>query len=103
MPGGALSLSAVVERRREHNNDYIYTYRSAAEPTAYLLTPEASQVVKSGYIEVRAPIIASSNSHKFARELELMGSVRRDKYDTRWASGGLYVSNPDGPFPSQEY
>lgn len=102
LPGGMLSLTALIERREEEAK------------TAYLrsiygtnINPARTQSVNSGYIELRAPVISTENAVPFIRELELQASVRHDRYKTRVASptdvfapAGTTLVEPDWEYSS---
>jgi len=100
LPGGDLTATALLERRRESSDDTVNasSFFGAAN---YFWTPKAVQNVESAYLELRAPIIGASNDIPFIRELELMGSVRHDRYDTRYSGSSIPVDSATGPFPDQ--
>ena len=94
LPGGPLTLSGLLEHRREYYDDFITSNLSAVLPPLYSWYPAGDREVDSAYLELRAPLI---------RQLELMGAVRRDKYETNWAAQQIGVPSPEGPFPEQTY
>jgi iron complex outermembrane recepter protein len=100
LPGGDLTATALLERRREASDDNINGI-SGGGVTTYYWTPKAARNVESGYLELRAPVIGASNNVPFIRELELMGSVRHDHYDTRYSGSSIRVASATGPFPGE--
>ncbi len=98
LPGGDLTATALLERRVEKSDDMI-NFSSFYGLDSYTWTPEASQNVNSAYLELRAPVIGAANDVPFIHELEFMGSVRHDKYDTRYPGASIDVDSPTGPFP----
>ncbi|WP_173012832.1 TonB-dependent receptor [Niveispirillum sp. SYP-B3756] len=100
LPGGDLTATALLEQRRESTDDKV-NFSSVGGTPRYNWSPEARQDVKSGYLELNAPIVSASNEVPFMRELQLMGSVRHDNYKTRYAGYSIPVSSATGPFPEQ--
>ena len=100
LPGGDLTATALIERRRESSDDTV-SASSFFGQANYYWTPKAVRDVESGYLELRAPIVGASNDVPFIHELELMGSVRHDRYDTRFAGSFIPVDSATGPFPDQ--
>ncbi len=98
LPGGDLTATALLERRTEESDDSI-NFSSYFGLDNYSWTPKASQKVNSAYLELRAPVIGAANEVPFIHELELMGSVRHDKYDTSYPGGSIDIDSPTGPFP----
>ena len=100
LPGGDLTATALLERRRESSDDTVDA-RSFFGQTSYTWSPKAARNVESGYLELRAPIVGASNEVPFIHQLELMGSVRHDKYDTHYEGYSIPVASATGPFPDQ--
>lgn len=101
LPGGDLTATALVEQRRETTDEKVDSSFFGGMPR-YFWSPDARQDVKSGYLELNAPLVSASNEVPFMRDLQVMGSVRHDKYKTRFAGGSIPVSSATGPFPDQE-
>ncbi|WP_066817835.1 TonB-dependent receptor [Sphingomonas mali] len=100
LPGGDLTATALLERRREASDETVNS-SSFGGPDMYFWTPKAAQNVESAYLELRAPIVGASNDVPFIHELELMGSVRHDRYDTRYSGSSIPVGSATGPFPDE--
>jgi outer membrane receptor protein involved in Fe transport len=98
LPGGDLTATALLERRWE-STDETTNMRSFGGEASYIYSPKSVRNVSSGYLELRAPIIGESNAVPFVRQLELMGSVRHDKYKTRFAGSSIPIPSESGPFP----
>ncbi|EGY01969.1 TonB-dependent receptor [Nitrospirillum viridazoti Y2] len=98
LPGGDLTATALLEQRRESTDDKVNSSSIAGMPQ-YTWSPEARQDVKSGYLELNAPIVSASNEVPFIHELQLMGSVRHDNYETHYAGYAIPITSSTGPFP----
>lgn len=101
LPGGNLSATTLLEGRRETSDSAVTTNTIGGFPT-YSWAPEARRETKSGYLELTAPVIGAANEVPFVHELQLMGSVRYDEYDTTYAGGSIDVDSATGPFPEVE-
>ncbi len=101
LPGGALSLTLLGEQRREH-----VPVTSVAFPLLDMVfnisTPELSQLVRSGYAELRAPLAPRDSTLFFLRGLELQGAARYDSTDTRFPDD-LGFGNPSNDRPASAY
>lgn len=100
LPGGDLTATTLLEQRWESTDDKINSSSVGGAPR-YNWSPEARQNVKSGYLELNAPIVSPSSEVPFVRDLQLMGSVRHDNYQTRYAGYSIPIASPTGPFPDQ--
>ena len=100
LPGGNLTATALIERRWESSDEAVSS-SSFFGQTTYFYNPKSTRNVESGYLELRAPIVGSSNDVSFIHELELMGSVRHDRYNTRFSGSSIRVPSQTGPFPPQ--
>ena len=98
LPGGNLTATALLERRWESSDDTVNT-RSFFGLDSYTWSPKAVRDVESGYLELRAPIVGASNDVPLIHQLELMGSVRHDRYETRYSGYSIPVDSATGPFP----
>ncbi len=106
LPGGALNLSMLLERREETLEDAIYeSINSTSRLMTYSWYPSRSQEIDSFYLEARAPLISARNARPFLRDLELQASVRHDRYTTHQQREGtsFSVDSPDGPFMPLTY
>ncbi len=81
LPGGPLTATVLAEVRRERMPETEYAQITEAG-TARNLSPDRVQRVGSGYIELRAPLLAQSSRIVPARGLELQLAVRRDTVRT---------------------
>src|SRR5690606_27147613 len=86
LPGGALTLSGLLEHRRQHYDAFFRETHRPPAASAYSWYPPGEQSTDSAYLELRAPVID---------RLELMASARYDRYETRWAASQVPMSSPD--------
>ncbi|MEP7350309.1 MAG: TonB-dependent receptor [Sphingorhabdus sp.] len=100
LPGGNLMATALLERRWESSDDTV-NLSSFYGLDNYFWSPKSTRNVKSGYLELRAPIVGASNDVPFIHQLELMGSVRHDQYETNYSGYSILVDSATGPFPDQ--
>ena len=100
LPGGDLTATGLLEHSSEAS-DEVVNKSSFAGFDMYFWTPTASRSTQSEYLELRAPIISASNNMPFIHELELMGSVRHDSYNTRYRGSAIPIDGPSGPFPDE--
>jgi iron complex outermembrane recepter protein len=100
LPGGNLTATALLEQRWESSDETVNT-SSFFGQTTFFWNPRAVQNFESGYLELRAPVFAPSNGVPLFHQLELMGSVRHDRYDTRFSGSSIRVPSQTGPFPAQ--
>jgi len=100
LPGGDLTTTALLEHRREASDNEVDSTSFGGTAT-YFWSPKAVRNVDSAYLELRAPVIGASNDVPLIRELELMGSVRHDRYKTRYSGSSIPIDNATGPFPDQ--
>ncbi len=104
LPGGALSLSALIAHREEAIKDTITRTLSSFRTTFYSFYPERTQDADSFYLEARAPLIPATHAAPWAHALGLQASVRHDEYTTRSdGSSGYPLAMADGPFPELNY
>ena len=101
LPGGDLTATALIEHRDEKSDETVNSTSFSGFDT-FSWSPEAHRKVDSGYLELRAPIIGASNRIPFVRSLEVMGSVRHDRYNTRYRGSAIPVDSATGPFPDQD-
>ena len=100
LPGGDLTATALLERRREASDDTVSS-SSFFGFDSFFWSPKARRNVESGYLELRAPIVGASNDVPFIHALEVMGSVRHDRYDTKYPGSSIPIDSATGPFPEQ--
>ncbi|MBB4611926.1 TonB-dependent receptor domain-containing protein [Novosphingobium taihuense] len=100
LPGGNLTATALLEKRWESSDETVNA-SSFFGLTNYFWSPKAVRNVESGYLELRAPIIGEANDVPFIHALEIMGSVRHDRYETRYSGSSIPVDSETGPFPEQ--
>lgn len=74
LPGGRMTLSALVERREET----AHSYSDGVGGTF----PERAQSVDSAYTEIEVPLIGATNKIPAVQDLKLQVSVRHDRYTT---------------------
>lgn len=98
LPGGHLTATTLLEGRRETSDSEVITNTIGGFPL-YSWSPEARREVKSGYFELTAPVIGAANDVSFVHELQLMGSVRYDEYETTYAGSSISIDSATGPFP----
>ncbi len=77
LPGGALSLNLLVERRREHIPE-VSVDLIAQGISAQFSIQQRTQVMRSAYGELRAPLISMESSTFLLRGLELQLAARYD-------------------------
>jgi outer membrane receptor protein involved in Fe transport len=87
LPGGPLALTSAIEWRRESVPVTTGTTRSASELPKVRESAPRSQVVSSGYLELRAPLTAAGTHLPILRQLELMLALRRDAARTLYPRG----------------
>ncbi len=100
LPGGKMTATALLERRRETGDDSVNAADVGGDSTFYW-TPRAQRKVDAQYLELRAPVISASNNVSFVNMLELMASVRHDSYRTDYSGAAIPVDSAGGPFPAQ--
>lgn len=76
LPGGPMSISALLEHRDEEFDATATFFSSGA--TSFI--PDRSQTIKSAYVEARLPWFSPLNAKPGLRELELQLSARHDDY-----------------------
>jgi len=86
LPGGATTLSAMIEYRRDSIDEQITPTPLAA---LEFLTPSRSQTVNSAYLELRLPFVAEGNSVPGINLLELQLAGRWDDYKTVGAAESI--------------
>lgn len=99
LPGGNVTATALLEHRREVSDENV-NFSSLFGFDRFLYTPASRSKVSSAYLELRAPIVASSNGVPGVDTLELMGSVRHDNYKTEFSGSSIPVPGATGPFPA---
>ncbi|MEJ1962161.1 MAG: TonB-dependent receptor [Gammaproteobacteria bacterium] len=90
LPGGAITVSAAAEYRRETTSD---SFNILPAYNLSLVYPKGWQSVGSAYVEARFPFFSAGNARPGVQELELQTAVRRDKYDTT-AAQRMDLSGP---------
>lgn len=104
LPGGPLTLSALIESRKEEAEDAFASSMSENAATAFFFFPHRSQKVESFYLETRAPLVSGSNAMPMLRELELQASVRHDRYETTSPdTAAIFLPSRDAPRPAFGY
>ncbi len=97
LPGGAVTLSASVERQEARAED---VYANFGENGAYFF-PSSAQIINSYYLEAKAPLVSQANALPGVRVLDLQASVRRDDYSTESPSPSAdYLTSISSPIPS---
>jgi len=81
LPGGPLTATVLAEVRRERMPETTYRVSGQGGPSMSL-TPDRTQLVKSGYAELRAPLVGRDAAFAPARGLELQLALRRDDVET---------------------
>ncbi|MEJ1963650.1 MAG: TonB-dependent receptor [Gammaproteobacteria bacterium] len=101
LPGGALTLTGLVEWRREQNGDAWLQSMGSSGTRSVSVYPGAAQTVRSYYAEARAPLVSAQNASRFASELQLQASVRHDDYETTAPSpSSVSLDSPASPVPA---
>jgi iron complex outermembrane recepter protein len=101
MAGGPLTVSALVERRKESADSFFSDSTSSTNtPASPAYFPSRWQTVTSAYVEARGLLVSSTNARPFLHALELQASTRYDNYDTRSATPLVAtVPSRNGPLP----
>uniref|UniRef100_UPI0025ECD1E3 hypothetical protein n=1 Tax=uncultured Caulobacter sp. TaxID=158749 RepID=UPI0025ECD1E3 len=88
LPGGPLTMTLLGEARRERIPE---TNRVSTNENGETreVTPDRVQLVKSGYAEIRAPLLARNTPFGLARGLELQLALRRDGVRTTFPDNAL--------------
>lgn len=86
LPGGAPTLSLLLEYRKEAIGDQTAPVPTAPIPGVDILIPSRSQTVNSAYTELRLPIVAAGNAVPGIDLLELQLAGRWDDYETTGAT-----------------
>ncbi|MGL6162171.1 TonB-dependent receptor [Microbulbifer sp.] len=115
LPGGALNLSALLERRMETMEASFFRSADVFRQTednpsgiTYYYSPERELEVDSLYLEFNAPLIGERNSMRFARELSFQLSGRMDRQTTIGVAQEAIIERtpeptvPEGPLPYAE-
>lgn len=100
LPGGNLTASALIERRNETSDNAVNAIDMGGTG-AFHWTPEAHRKVDAQYLELSAPVISPSKAVPFVNRLDLMASVRHDRYRTEFSGSSITVDSATGPFPPQ--
>jgi outer membrane receptor protein involved in Fe transport len=81
LPGGPLTATLLGEVRRERmpESAYVLVGQAGVLPSS---TADRVQMVRSGYAELRAPVLARDSGFALVRGLELQLALRRDKVRT---------------------
>jgi outer membrane receptor protein involved in Fe transport len=105
LPGGALTLSALLEHRDEELEDALNQGINIFTGTpTYSFIPHRSQKVDSYHVEARAPLVSQRNSRRGVQELELQLSVRRDEYETMGTDTfSAFLESREDPLPEINY
>jgi outer membrane receptor protein involved in Fe transport len=82
LPGGALTLTMVGSLRREDIPSSATSFSTPGSPSGASPTPAFEQSTRSGYAELRAPVIPRDANTAFLRGLELQLAVRFDAQKT---------------------
>ncbi|MFC3077675.1 TonB-dependent receptor [Phenylobacterium terrae] len=83
LPGGPLTLTLLGGVRRERMPEGS-TFNLALGPPSLQPTPERTQTVRSGYVELRAPLAPPDAAFPLVRGLEFQLALRRDDVRTRF-------------------
>ncbi len=88
LPAGPLTLTLLGEFRREHipQSERFGLSNGVFAPS---VTPARTQAVRSGYVEVRAPLVPRDAVFVLARGLELQLALRRDDVRTTFPENVL--------------
>jgi iron complex outermembrane recepter protein len=100
LPGGSLIATALLEGRDERSDSTVNAANFFGVDS-YTWNPPAKRTVRSGYLELRAPIISEGNGVPWVNALEVMASARRDAYKTQFSGSSIDIDGPEGPFPPQ--
>jgi outer membrane receptor protein involved in Fe transport len=85
LPGGPATLTVAGEYRDEDSEDAINK-----APDTTLVIPARSRTSKSGYAEIRAPIVGDRNAFSLMYALELEAALRYERYSTTVADPQSY-------------
>ena len=88
LPGGSLTMTLLGEARRERIPETTRLSTSEFGQTREV-TPDRVQLVKSGYAEIRAPLLPRDTPIALARGLELQLALRRDDVRTTFPDNAL--------------
>lgn len=100
LPGGDMTATALLEHRDEVSGSTV-TFSDIGGAGTFFWDPEAQRKVESGYLELRAPLIAGRADGASSSMLELMASARHDAYRTEYSGSSIPVDSAGGPFPAQ--
>ncbi len=103
LPGGAVTVSAVLERREQEMKPAYQVQPSFFDPAGELETyyyPARRQDVDSLYVETLVPLFSQGNALPFVHSLEAQVSVRRDDYATDTVALGQYPVDAIGDVPT---
>jgi len=101
LPGGPITATALLERRRENTDTAYQENRSTAGVITTRAFPEYHQGTDSAYLEGVFPVFGPENHISFVRSLELRASVRYDDYNINSPNPAfLTVASRDATLPS---
>ncbi len=104
LPGGALRLAALLERREQFTGDRVLASypSSAGGDLGFFYYPEVGWNTDSGYAELNAPLVSAANARPGLLGLDLRASYRYDTITIRTRPldvPSVRVPSIDGPFP----
>jgi hypothetical protein len=79
LPGGSLIATALLEGRDERTDSTVND-TNISGVDSFTWNPPARRTVRSGYLELRAPILSDANGVPWVNALEVMASARHDAY-----------------------
>lgn len=103
LPAGPATLSVLAEEQRNRLDGSISVQSTDAGPASYTWAPPSAQDIRSYYAEAHIPIWSDKRPLRFVKEFEVIGSVRRDEYESRYAAGTFPIPSLTGPFPAVTY
>lgn len=99
LPGGDLALNLLLERRRERIPDTYLDIR-ALDQLFSVTIQQRTQVVRSAYAELRAPLVTADSNAFPLRGLELQLAARYDGLSARIPESGNLIDEPMQPLIS---
>jgi iron complex outermembrane receptor protein len=100
LAGGPLTLTLMGEFRREHIPESANAVQGALAKSS-TLTYDRAQEARSGYAELRAPLVAGDAGFLLARGLELQIAMRHDDVRTTVPENRAVVAQAASPFTAR--
>jgi iron complex outermembrane receptor protein len=88
LPAGPLTLTLVAEERREHMPQ-VTRLETTTNNSSVIQTFDRTQVIRSGYVELRAPLVSRESRFIPLRGLEAQLALRRDDVRTTFPENAI--------------